>query len=131
MWRVGRLLRRVRRSLVVPQLKDVVRVEPRLDMTEVAEPQFEPGPDRAHELQHIGSPASAYGLVDLVAQAEIVITPHADRPSTLQQPGDLRHGLWIRPGHRVAENHHMVDALTSAFPQGTTQVQNVFVNVRE
>jgi hypothetical protein len=107
---LGKLLRGLGQSLEMPQVLDLLRVQPRLDVGEEAAIHLKAGLKRSHECQHtVAVPLPILWSRVTPAEPEIVIPPDADCTGI----GEEINGLFqaVSQLEHVAENHEAVGTL--------------------
>ena len=118
------------RAVEVPQVLDLLGVQPGLDVGEQAAVDLQSGPEAGHEVEDpvAVTPPVAGGHVR-VAEPEVVVTPDPARAGL----GQKFDGLLQAVGHpaHVAEHDEPVDALALEDPQRPPQRIQGFMDVRE
>jgi hypothetical protein len=117
-------------SIEVPEVLNLLRVQPRLDVREQAALDLQAGLKTAHVIQTplaISSPV--LGLRVVPAETEVVIAPDTDGIG-FGEEGD---GLFQAVSHlaQVAQNYQAIDALAPKDLDRPPQVAQVLMDVRQ
>src|ERR1700681_556074 len=82
----GEFLWRVRWSVEVPEVFDLVRIKPRFDVCEEAAVDFQTRFQAAHEIEDGGAVPLAHLLGRIEAKANVMVAPYANRCHVTKQP---------------------------------------------
>jgi hypothetical protein len=124
------LLRGLGQPLEVPQVLNLLRVQPRLDVGEEAVVDFQAGLKRAHECQNtVAVPLPILRSRVIPAEPEVVIAPDADCTGI----GEEIHRLLqaVPQLEHVAEDHEAVGTLLMEDINRPAKVRQALVNVRQ
>jgi hypothetical protein len=123
----GELFRRVGRAVKVPEVFDLVRVEPRLDVAEQAAVDLQVGLQPAHEVEDGGAVTLTNFFIGVEAQANVVVAPDAHN---LDLPKQANRFLYpLAHLENVAEDHEALGPVLLEHGESLAQFPGVFVDV--
>jgi hypothetical protein len=123
----GKLLRRIRRAVEVPEVFNPVGIEPGLDMAEQAAADLKMGLQAAHEGEDRGAVALAHLLIGVEAEADVVISPDAHGANLLKKADRFLHS----PAHfeNVTQDHEAVCPVLLQHGDGLPQMLRLLVDI--
>src|ERR1043165_8531499 len=120
-------LGRVGWSVEVPQVFDLVGIEPGFDVGEEAAVDLQMRLQAPHKIKNGGAVPLAYRLRGIEAQANVMISPDADCRYITKQPNRFLDAL--TPIKHVTQDHEAVRTMLLQHVDGLAQFLGVFVNV--
>ena len=124
----GSLLWSFGRPIEVPQVLDVLRVQPWFNVGEKAAIDLQAGLKTAHECQNrLAVPLVVLRPRVVTAEAEVVVAPNADCPSFCEEINSLSQA--VSELEQVAEDDEAVGPLLSEDINRPPQVAQVLMNV--
>jgi hypothetical protein len=123
----GQLLRGIGRAAEVPQVFDLVRVEPGLDVAEQAIADLQSRLQAAHEGEDSGAVSPARLFIGVEAQPEVVVTPDAYGLYFSEQVNRLLHAL--AGLEHVAQDHEAVGPVLPQHGDGLAEFPRLLMDV--
>ena len=115
------------RAFKIPQVLQLLGIQPRLDMAEVATPFLQSWLERCHELQRLSRVSRSTFIGGLETQAEVVISPDADRVRVGQQmAGFVEHSALTED---ITNHDNLFDLFAPQLVECSPKVFHVLVNV--
>jgi hypothetical protein len=126
----GGSFRCIRRTIVVPEIFELVGVEPGLYVTEPAAIDSQVWPHRRHVIQYPRGRPAPNLFRDIKAEAKVMVAPNADRTGIAQQGNDFAGST--NGAHRIAriaQRHDLIHATAAKFGQRPLQGLDGFMDV--